>query len=71
MRPNIACRSFFRTSSVSSTSLSAMLLNASPSCLKLVACDVIVTRSSSRPSATACVPRMSAKIGWMNDRPKK
>ena len=30
--PNIACRSFFRTSSVSSTSLSAIPLNASPSC---------------------------------------
>ncbi len=69
MRPNIAWRSFFRTSSVSSTSLSAMLLKASPSCLNS-SLDSIVTRSSRRPSPTAAVPRMSAKIGLTNARPQ-
>ena len=68
MRPNIACRSCFRTSSCSCTMLSAIELNESPSCFSS-SWPVIVTRSSKRPSAMASVARRSAKMRVRNDRP--
>ncbi len=70
MRPKMAWRSFFLTSSWSSTSLSAMLLNASPSCPSS-SVDETTTRSSRWPAASAFVPRVSARIGSMKLRPQK
>ena len=70
MRPKTAWRSFFRTSSCSSTSLSAMLLNASPSWPNS-SVDATTTRSSRRPAASARVPRVRARIGLMKLRPQK
>ena len=71
MRPNIACRSFFRTSSCSSTSLSAMLLKASAELADLVGRCRPSRARRGLPSASARVPRVSARIGSMKLRPQK